>query len=626
LSIPFFVLNPFRLELAIHPFFAMLKVKRATVKSKLLFVNTSKFTNLDKKNITMKKILLSVIAITALTLQSNAQVSARVVSPALIAGNMEFDYATPDDGWDAILDLDVAGNFVQDTLAFVEDGSPGLNDQGNPISQEGCGALINPNDLVGKIAILYRNTCEFGTKAKNAEDAGAVGVIIINREDAIFGMLPGDDGAGVTIPVVIIWASQGATIKDEMGNGAVVAFLGNKTGANPNDVATSEGVAYTPKAGLTTLFSDSITPRVEFYNYGSASQDSVYINVAINNGASDVYSEEKGPFAMAPNDTLLIDDFSPQAFPAYVYSIIGDYTLTYTLSIANNDDDDLLDNEVVHPFTVTSGSIGGGRLTATNEPIATGGNLITSGETALNECVSFNASNASASAMSGIKYIPYTDTALYDLAGVEVQVALYEWEPSFDGDDNFNLTTSTEVARSGIFLSGNAQHMKVVEVPLVGGWALENDDVYLACIETFNPAEVGFGYDNEVNLAGNTQYVRRPACPVFADAWYNSTFGSPAGMAVQFVDPINVGVSENVALAANVFPNPATDKVSIRLNAQGSANIIVADITGKIVINTTVELVNGKTTINTNSLESGMYIFNITLANGQSTKVNVVKK
>ncbi|MFT5581887.1 MAG: hypothetical protein ACI9G9_001148, partial [Psychromonas sp.] len=34
----------------------------------------------------------------------------------------------------------------------------------------------------------------------------------------------------------------------------------------------------------------------------------------------------------------------------------------------------------------------------------------------------------------------------------------------------------------------------------------------------------------------------------------------------------------------------------------------------------------GKTTINTNSLESGMYIFNITLANGQSTKVNVVKK
>ncbi|MFT5580960.1 MAG: hypothetical protein ACI9G9_000199 [Psychromonas sp.] len=587
-------------------------------------MKTLDFTNFIENNITMKKNLLSVIAIAAFTFQSNAQIVARVVSPADIAGNMDFEWAPPP-GWGSP-DFNIAGTFVQDTLAFVEDGSLGTNPEGNPISQEGCGPLINPTEIVGKIAILYRNTCEFGTKAKNAEEAGAVGVIIINRDEEAVGMGPGDDGAGVTIPVVMIWRSQGATIKSEMESGPVVAFLGNKAGSNPNDIVTSKGVTYTPKAGLTTLFSDSITPRLEFYNYGSSNQDSVYINVTINNGVTDVYSEERGPLAMAANDTLLVDEFSPQAFPAYVYSTIGDYTLTYALTMANNTDDDVSDNVVAYPFTVTSGSIGGGRLTATNEPIATGGNLITSGEAALNECVSFNASNASASAMSGIKYIPYTDTALYDLAGAEVQVALYEWEPSNDGDASFNLTNITEVKRTGIFLTGNAQHMKVVYVPLKFGYALENDVVYLACIETFNPAEVGFGYDNEVNLAGNGAWIERPACPVFADAWYSSTFGSPAGMAVQFVDPINVGVSENVALAANVFPNPATDKVSIQLNAQGSANIIVADITGKIVINTTVELVSGKTTINTNSLESGMYIFNITLANGQSTKVNVVKK
>ncbi|MFT7344090.1 MAG: hypothetical protein ACI9XP_000670 [Lentimonas sp.] len=587
-------------------------------------METLEFTNLVKNKITMKRILLSVIAIAAFTFQSNAQIVARVVSPAGIAGNMDFEWAPPP-GWGSP-DFNIPGTLVQDTLAFVEDGSPGTNPQGNPISQEGCNALINPSEIVGKIAILYRNVCEFGTKAKNAEDAGAVGVIIINRDEEAVGMGAGADGAGVTIPVVMIWGSQGATIKDAMADGPVVAFLGNKAGSNTNDIVTNKGVTYTPKAGLTALFSDSITPRIQFYNYGSGDQDSVYVNVTINNGAIDVYSEEIGPLAMAANDTLSISEVDPQAFPAYVYSIIGDYTLTYAITMANNTDGDVSDNVIEYPFTVSSSSISGARLTASNEPIATGGNLITGGQTSLNECVSFNASNASNSAVSSIKYIPYTDTALYDLAGAEVQVALYTWEPSNDGDAEFNLPGITEVKRTSIFLTGNSQHMKVVDVPLRYGYALADNVVYLACIETFNPAEVGFGYDNAVDLEGNTAWIERPACPIYADSWYSSTFGSPAGLAVQFVDPINVGVSENVALDANVFPNPATDKVSIRLNAQGSANVIVSDITGKIVINTTVELVNGETTINTNSLESGMYVFNITLADGQSTKVNVVKK
>ena len=46
---------------------------------------------------------------------------------------------------------------------FAEDGTTGLNPQGNPISQEGCNPLIN--DLTGKIAVIWRNTCEFGAKA-----------------------------------------------------------------------------------------------------------------------------------------------------------------------------------------------------------------------------------------------------------------------------------------------------------------------------------------------------------------------------------------------------------------------------------------------------------------------------
>ena len=43
-------------------------------------------------------------------------------------------------------------------IIIVDDGSTGTNAQGNPVSAEGCNPLIN--NLTGKIAVIYRNTCE----------------------------------------------------------------------------------------------------------------------------------------------------------------------------------------------------------------------------------------------------------------------------------------------------------------------------------------------------------------------------------------------------------------------------------------------------------------------------------
>ena len=93
---------------------------------------------------------------------------------------------------------------------FVEDGTAGINPQGNPISQEGCFPLIN--DLTGKIAVVWRNTCQFGEKILNAEKAGAVGVIIINREPGLVNMAPADSGALCTIPAVFIENADGVII------------------------------------------------------------------------------------------------------------------------------------------------------------------------------------------------------------------------------------------------------------------------------------------------------------------------------------------------------------------------------------------------------------------------------
>jgi subtilisin family serine protease len=71
-------------------------------------------------------------------------------------------------------------------------------------------------DLTGKIAIIGRGTCDFSTKIRYAELAGAHGVIMVNRE-------PGDpfpmgqgvspDGIQPTIPAYMISLADGITIR-----------------------------------------------------------------------------------------------------------------------------------------------------------------------------------------------------------------------------------------------------------------------------------------------------------------------------------------------------------------------------------------------------------------------------
>ena len=76
-----------------------------------------------------------------------------------------------------------------------------------------CGPVTNPEEIEGKIAMIYRGRCEFGTKSLNAQNAGAIAVIICNvpgagndpssdgNDPISNGMGPGADGAAVTIPV-----------------------------------------------------------------------------------------------------------------------------------------------------------------------------------------------------------------------------------------------------------------------------------------------------------------------------------------------------------------------------------------------------------------------------------------
>ncbi|HMU10995.1 MAG TPA: S8 family serine peptidase [Ferruginibacter sp.] len=74
--------------------------------------------------------------------------------------------------------------------------------------------------LTGKVAVIDRGTCFFVYKAKNAQDAGAIGVIIVNNTpgDPI-NMGSGDPSVIVTIPVISVTQQDGALLKNMIAQG-----------------------------------------------------------------------------------------------------------------------------------------------------------------------------------------------------------------------------------------------------------------------------------------------------------------------------------------------------------------------------------------------------------------------
>jgi hypothetical protein len=62
------------------------------------------------------------------------------------------------------------------------------------------------------------------------------------------------------------------------------------------------------------------------------------------------------------------------------------------------------------------------------------------------------------------------------------------------------------------------------------------------------------------------------------------------------------------------------------LEGEGLASLRVTDISGKVVGNQSLNLINGKAAVSIENLESGVYIFNVVLANGKTAQFNVVKR
>src|SRR5690606_3556824 len=167
-------------------------------------------------------------------------VSFTVLNPGSIAGDYGFEWADPNDGsgyW-STPDFNTPNTYVQANVVLADDDTPGVSTtpSGHNLENEACSPLVNGAAMAGNIAILYRGTCEFGAKALNAQNAGAVGVIIINHSGEPVGMAGGVNGTSVTIPVVMVSTMTGEAILAELLNGPVEVFIGNKQNLYNHDM------------------------------------------------------------------------------------------------------------------------------------------------------------------------------------------------------------------------------------------------------------------------------------------------------------------------------------------------------------------------------------------------------
>jgi hypothetical protein len=88
-----------------------------------------------------------------------------------------------------------------------------LNDDATKTTHEGCSTIFNPNTLKNRIAVIDRGTCSFTVKVKNAQDAGAKGVIVVDNVPGEYPIIMGGTDNTITIPAFMVSYEVGDTLK-----------------------------------------------------------------------------------------------------------------------------------------------------------------------------------------------------------------------------------------------------------------------------------------------------------------------------------------------------------------------------------------------------------------------------
>lgn len=572
----------------------------------------------------MKKLILSLLAISGL-FAANAQVIFYAEAPNAIVGNYDFTYAKPTQSWGGP-DMTLPANAITDTLMLASDGTTADSLVCNPAT----------NNLTGKIAVLYRGNCQFGTKALNAQNAGAVAVIIINNvPGSPIEMNGGTDGPNVTIPVVMVSDATGAILVNAMASNSTVVFIGSKSNFYGNDLGFYKADILRAEAVSTpSLIAQNNTefsiPNIGgmVHNYGSNDQTNVTLNVQITLNGNSVYNQTSTASNIVSGDSAY---FTLPAFSLSTYTA-GYYYMNYSIS-SDSTDEFTADNILESDFLVDDSSFALSRIIDTTGLPANAAYYRPSGGTgSFTECIHFRDANASRLQADGIWFsasggtVP-TGGTTGTLDGEYIEVFVYEWADQFTdlNDANFQLATLNQIGSGSYTYMSDLQNTNVY-APITQQSRLQDNTRYLFCVSTYN-VDVYLGFDTELDYDENVNTYAQPLFPIEDNGtWYPGGFGTDVVPAIAVQMSANtVGIEDHNEVKMTPYPNPTRDIITIPVGSKkGTTTLVVTDLTGRVVLRQAVNAVGGNITVDASTLGNGNYLFNMNFEDGTYSKFTVV--
>lgn len=578
----------------------------------------------------MKKTLLT-LSVFGATMMLQAQIIFNVLAPAQFEGNYEMTHASD---WALTPDLADPANAVTGELAFVSDGSAA--------DSLGCLALTNGADIAGKIAVVYRGTCQFGTKALNANVAGAIAVVIINNAPGSpVGMAEGDDGGQVTIPVVMISQETGILLRTAIENGEVEAFIGNKLGLFDYDLGFFSEDIYLPNGNsIPSLVAQngseySYTPAAWLHNYGQATTTAAKFTATITFNGNPVYTQSVTGITLNSGENIYVSTpaFAPASWTPGLYEITLTASYDEDLAAVEEVEEYEGDNSYSINLVISENQIFTRSSVNPDGTLLAGPGYRTSDGSAFSACVAYTHPNASRMALSGMHF---GVTGAVDVPIGNELLGLTVWRmntPFTDiNDPNYSVEVSL-VANADFDVPADAENGDLFFAPVRTGdddfLILEDNARYVFCVGTDNPDIFvlfdGGNLDNRrqyEGVNGNAQpdyYIYTTGLGRFTDF-----YGLPA-IAVEFFDKNLVSTGEENIVDVTPYPNPTTEFLNIPLNnLNGAAQLNIFDANGRLISTDNVNVQNNTLTVDVKNMATGIYTFTMAFENGKTSTFKVM--
>ncbi len=552
-----------------------------------------------------KTLLLASLAL--VTAAAHAQVTTFVLQPPQLEGPLEFTWPA----WGQTPDLNDPLNQVIGFAHFVDDGTAG--------DSLGCNALVNGADIAGKIALVYRGACEFGMKALNAQNAGAIAVVIINNVPGVIPMGGGAVGADVTIPVVMIGAESGALLYDEVLAGNVQLLIGSVLGVYEYNLSMSAaGSGIPPYSARPSAFTEGLTVNLGAWirNFGSEAQSGVTLNCTITNDGNTVYNETSSAASLGFNEETY---FSLPTFSQPAYD--GLYEATYTINSPNTDDfpsdntfnfnflaEDLVAYSRIDPVTLVPQPDTHIRavLDAPNFMI----------------CSYFRAEDAGNFQVEGL-YGSSSKAAGASVQGDVLEARIYEWNGNWSGWSDATVDQIFQVDVADYFYDENLSSVPVY-IPFSTPFVMADNQRYLFCV--FSPATDVFLGGGEV--LDYTQIQSTNDEPIYLandnGEWISFTDLDHSSVGAK-ITPL-VGIIESDRVELTPFPNPTAEFIRIPLAGQtGAATLQMFDLAGNKVSERRVSVGGDETlVVNVSGMSNGVYLFQMNFDSGKYSTFRVV--